>query len=101
MLVGDMAQRRLPEWVTVGLRAGLAVSMHVPFAVLLVWARPELLFGYPLVLLPLLLAGPLAVRTLRGATAAGAALIAGFASAILATASLAVGSQVLDGQVWA
>src|SRR5207302_1796770 len=101
MLVGDMTPRRLPEWVTVGLRAGLAVSIHVPFAVLLVWARPELLFGYPLVLLPLLLAGPLAVRTLRGASAIAAAFVAGVVSALLATASLAVGSQLLDGQVWA
>src|SRR5438105_132524 len=101
MLVGDMTTGRLPEWATVGVRAGLAVSIHVPFAVLLVWARPELLFGYPLVLLPLLLAGPLAVRSLRGASAIAAAFVAGVVSALRATASLSVGSQLLDGQVWA
>ena len=48
---------RVPTWIGLGVSAGLATSLQVPFAVALVWARPDLQFGYPLVLLPLLLAG--------------------------------------------
>src|SRR5215472_10811035 len=95
MLDGDMRPRRLPTWLTVGLRSGLTVSLHVPIAVLLVWARPELLFGYPFVLPPLLLAGPLSTRAVRGTAALAAAFVAGLVSAMLAAASLAFGSQVL------
>ena len=94
-----MWKRSVPPWLRLGLAMGLAVSLHVPVAVLLVWARPELQLGYPLVLLPLLLAGPLASRHFRGLQALGAAAAAGVLSSAVGVASLAIGSQLLDGYV--
>lgn len=101
MLMGMMRRRRTSAWIRLGASAGLAVSLHVPVAVVLVWARPDLLFGYPLVLLPILLAGPLAIRSLAGARALAAALVAGLVSSLVTVASLAIGSQLLGGLVWA
>jgi hypothetical protein len=45
-----------------GLRVGLGTSVQVALGVLLLWLVPALSFGYPLVLLPLLITGPLASR---------------------------------------
>jgi diguanylate cyclase (GGDEF)-like protein len=84
-----------------GLSIGLAVSLHIPAVVVLAWALPDFQLGYALVLLPLLAAGPLATRSLSGTKALAAALVAGLASAALAVASLACGSQILGGAVWA
>ena len=88
-------------WVRAGASAGFVASMLIPAAVALVWVRPDLTFGYALVLLPLLLAGPLATRSLAGARALAAALLAGLTSGSLAAISLAVGSQLLGGSDWA
>ena len=80
---------------------GLAVSLHIPAVVVLAWLRPDVQLGYPLVLLPLLSAGPLASRSRSSTRALAAALVAGLVSAGVAVASLAFGSQVLGGVVWA
>ena len=56
--------------------------------VLLVQLMPALKFGYPLVLLSLLLAGPLAVSGSKPRRALSTALLAGWVSSITATASL-------------
>ena len=95
-----MPRRRAPGYLRRGLYAGLAVSLHVPFAVVLAWLHPELQLGYPLVLLPLLLAGPLAARHVKASRALAAAAIAGSVSAALAVVALAFGSQVLDTYNW-
>ncbi len=91
---------RVPAWVEQGARVGLAVSLQAPALVLGVYLVPALQFGYPLVLLPLLLAGPIAQRGLRLAPATGSALLAGVVSGAVTAASLAVGSQVLGSFVW-
>src|SRR4051812_48159029 len=91
---------RLPSWVAGGLKAGIVVSVSIPIAVVIVAIFPDLKFGYPLVLLPLLLAGPLASRGHRLAPATAAVLVAGLLSAFIAAASLAFGSQGLGTSVW-
>jgi diguanylate cyclase (GGDEF)-like protein len=80
---------------------GLAVSLHIPAMVVLAWLRPDLQLGYPLVLLPLLAAGPLASRSRSSARALAAAIVAGLVSAGVTITSLAFGSQVLGEVVWA
>ena len=96
-----MVKRSLHAALRAGVPAGLAVSLHVPFAVLIVWLHPDLLYGYPLVLLPLLLAGPLATRQQKKpGRALGASALAGLVSAAIAVSSLAVGSQLLGGYFW-
>src|SRR5579859_1880867 len=87
--------------ITRGLRVGLATSVQVPAGVLLVWLVPALVFGHPLVLLPLLLAGPLAARGMPLRRALLTALVAGVVSTGLAVASLAFGSVVLGASHWA
>jgi diguanylate cyclase (GGDEF)-like protein len=94
-------RRRAPSWIGTGLSIGLAVSLHIPVVVVLVWLRPDIQLGYPLVLLPLLAAGPLASRSRSSTRALGAALVAGLVSAGVAVASLGFGSQSLGGMVWA
>ena len=74
---GCLREVRPPAWMAEGLRAGVATSAQVPIAVVVVYALPDLKFGYPLVLLPLLLAGPLAGRGLALPAACAAALVAG------------------------
>jgi diguanylate cyclase (GGDEF)-like protein len=80
---------------------GLAVSVHIPAVVVLAWLRPDVQLGYPLVLLPLLAAGPLASRSPSSTRALAAALVAGLVSAGVAVTSLAFGSRFLGGVVWA
>ncbi len=92
--------RTLPSWASRAVVTGLALSVPVPVAVALVALFPDLKFGYPLVLLPLLAAGPIAVRDGRLPRALAAAMLAGLSSAILAAVSLAVGSQLLGTSVW-
>ena len=92
--------RPTPSWLTSGLRVGFATSLPIPFAVAVVQAFPDLKFGYPLVLLPLLLAGPFAMRGLSWGGGIVAALLAGALSGLIAAASLAVGSQYLGTSVW-
>src|SRR5579859_544454 len=87
--------------ITRGLRVGLATSVQVPAGVLLLWLVPALMLGYPLVLLPLLLAGPLAARGMPLRRALPTALVAGVVSAGVAAGSLAFGLLVLGGSHWA
>src|SRR5438128_2927083 len=82
------------------LRVGLATSVQVAVGVVVVWLLPALGFGYALVLLPLLLAGPLASRGMPLRRALPTALGAGLVSASFAAASLAFGSQVLGVAQW-
>ena len=91
----------LPRWASRGFGTGVALSLHITLAVGLVAAFPDLKFGYPLVLLPLLAAGPLAARGLRPHRALLAVVLAGITSGIIAAGSLAVGSQLLGTTVWA
>ena len=67
-----------------GLRIGLATSVQVALGVVLLWLLPALGFGYPLVLLPLLLVGPLAGRGTPLRQALPIALLGGVVSATLA-----------------
>jgi diguanylate cyclase (GGDEF)-like protein len=85
------------SWLRGALRIGLATSAPVIAGVILGWLVPALFFGYPLVLLSLLLVGPLAA-TRRHPLAT--ALVAGCVSAIVACASMAFGLIVLDTYVW-
>src|SRR5437660_6340886 len=86
--------------VTRGLRIGLATSVQVAVGVVLLWLVPALGFGYPLVLLPLLLVGPLAGHGTPLRQAMPMALLAGVVSATLAASSLAFGSVVLGAGQW-
>jgi hypothetical protein len=91
---------RLPRWAARGLGVGLVLGLSVPVAVSLVAILPALRLGYPLVLVPLLAVGPLAVQGLRPHRAILAAAVAGLTSAVLATGGLLVGSDVLDNPIW-
>src|SRR4051794_3901748 len=55
----------LPRWASRGFGTGIALSLAVPVAVILAALFPGLKPGYPLVLVPLLAVGPVAVRGLR------------------------------------
>src|SRR5438270_3359545 len=90
------------RWFAVrrGARVGLATSLPVAAGVLLIWLMPTLLLGYPLVLLPLLLTGPLAVVGLSWRRALSAAFVAGVVSSVLTVTSLAIGYRVLGTWVW-
>jgi diguanylate cyclase (GGDEF)-like protein/PAS domain S-box-containing protein len=90
----------LPRWASRAVVTGFALSVPVPVAVALVALFPDLKFGYPLVLLPLLAAGPIAVVGCRMPRALLGVVLAGLTSAIVAAGSLAVGSQLLGTSVW-
>jgi diguanylate cyclase (GGDEF)-like protein len=100
--LGCFSEMRLDGWFWArrGLRIGLATSAPVLAGVLLIWLVPALIFGYPLVLLPLLLAGPLSVPGASVRRALSTAALAGWVSAIVATASLAFGANVLGTTAW-
>jgi diguanylate cyclase (GGDEF)-like protein len=68
--------------------------------VLLIWLVPTMLLGYPLVLLPLLLAGPLAVVGMSARRALAAAVVAGLISSVLATTYLVAGKLLFGTGVW-
>jgi diguanylate cyclase (GGDEF)-like protein len=82
------------------LRVGLATSVPVVVGVPLLWLVPALSFGHPLVLLPLLLAGPVAGIGLPLRRALPTAFVAGFVSAAVAVGSLVFGAQVLGARQW-
>src|SRR5437870_5761112 len=86
--------------VTRGLRIGLATSVQVALGVVVLWLVPAVGLGYPLVLLPLLLVGPLSGRGTPLRQALPVALVAGVVSATLAAGSLAFGSVVLGAGQW-
>ncbi len=84
-------------------RNGVAVGGVVAVLVLLLAWVPVLARGYPLALLPLLAAGPVAVprepQPLRRLLAYG--FVAGLAAAVVAVAALACAVEVLDARFWA
>jgi len=83
-------------WLRYGARVGIATGLPVVACVLLIWLVPALRFGYPLGLLPLLLAGPWAALGIqKPLQALAAATVAGAVSGTLATVSLAVGQRML------
>src|SRR5688572_12234094 len=87
-------------WLLDAARVGIATGLPVLACVLLIWLVPALRFGYPLALLPLLLAGPLAaMRLAKRREALGAAAIAGTLSGAIGTASLAFGQKVLGNSL--
>src|SRR5437016_2165749 len=86
-------------WLLQGVRVGLATSAAVPVGVLIIWLMPSLLLGYPLFLLPLLLAGPLAVAGPARRSLSVAAL-GGVVSSVVAVASLVFGCRVLGVGIW-
>src|SRR3954454_9741010 len=63
--IGRSHMSELPRWASRGFKTGVALSLQIPVATTLVAAFPDLKFGYPLVLLPLLAVGPVATRGLR------------------------------------
>ncbi len=87
-------------WLRRGARVGVATSAPVAAGVLLIWLVPALMFGYPLALLPLLLAAPLAIAGLNGRRAIAAAFVAGLISSALGTATLWFGCKVLGSWMW-
>jgi signal transduction histidine kinase len=92
---------RAARWLRGGCRAGLAAGLPVPLGIVAVKLVPSLAVAYPLLLLPLLLAGPLAVRRLRCADAARAALLAGTISGAIAAGSLALALALFGDWFWA
>src|SRR5215213_7899883 len=88
------------SWLSRGTRVGFATATPVAVGVLLLWLVPTLMLGYALVLLPLLLAGPLAVISLSGRRALASALLAGIVSTLLGTAALVFGAKVLGSGLW-
>ncbi len=87
-------------WLRRGARVGVATSAPVAVGVLLIWLVPALMFGYPVVLLSLLLTGPLGIGGLRGRRALGSALTAGLLSGALGVAALVIGQKVLGASLW-
>jgi diguanylate cyclase (GGDEF)-like protein len=79
---------------------GLAITVPLAVGVVLIRLIPTLLFGYPLTLLPLLLAGPLAIVGLSTRRALGAALVAGLCSSLVVVPLLVFGQRVLGTGVW-
>src|SRR5438128_1565908 len=91
---------RKPHWLWDGVRVGLATSVLVPVGVVSARVLPALVTGYPLVLLPLLLTGPLAVWGRRAGQGLLVALVAGVVSGVVAALSLVFGQQVLGTFNW-
>ncbi len=87
-------------WVRAGARVGLLTSLQVPIGIFVVTLVPALWSAYPLLVLPLLLTGPLAVRRPRLQGALGAALLAGLVSGTVAAGSLALAWALLGDWYW-
>jgi signal transduction histidine kinase len=91
----------MPQLLHHALRVGVAVPLVMLAIVLLVRLVPALSFGYPLVLLILLAAGPLAAAPApsvpRGLLAG---LLAGGISALGGAAALAIGQHLLGDSRW-
>src|SRR3954452_14640967 len=92
---------RAVRWTRAGCRAGLAASLQVPLGIVAIKLLPALGTGYPLLLVPLLLAGPLAVRRLPLRDASRAAVLAGALSGSIAAASLALALALFGDWFWA
>src|SRR5688500_1232613 len=87
-------------WVRAGVRIGLLTSLQVPVGILLVTLIPALWSAYPLLVLPLLLTGPLAIQRLPLRNALGAAALAGLTSGTIAAGSLALAWALLGDWYW-
>src|SRR5438093_338934 len=87
-------------WGRRALGVGLAVSVQVPIIILLSQLANALHLAYPFVILPLLLAGPIAVQRQTGRSAIAAAALAGAISAILTSTSLALGMRLTGFAQW-
>ena len=87
-------------WARAGLRIGLLTSIQVPIGVLVISLIPGLWLAYPLLLLPLLLTGPLAMRQRHLRAGLGSAAIAGLVSGTLATVSLALAWWLTGHWFW-
>lgn len=92
---------RTAHWARAGCRAGLASSLQVPLGIVAIKLVPALGTGYPLLLIPLLLAGPLAVRRLPLRDAIRAAVLAGLLSGAIAAISLALALALFADWFWA
>jgi signal transduction histidine kinase len=90
----------VPAWARAGLRAGLSTSVHVPVGIVTIKLVPTLWLAYPILVLPLLLAGPLAVGRFRLRQAVQAAALAGVVSGTLTAGSFAVAWNVLGDWFW-
>jgi signal transduction histidine kinase len=80
--------------------AGLALSMPVPIIILASQLVDALRFAYPLCILPLLLAGPVAVRRQSGRVALATAALTGVVSGIVAATSLELGMRLTGFAQW-
>src|SRR6266513_2444787 len=99
-----MAQPRGPaeetRWWRRALCVGLTVSLPVPIIILASQLLDALHFAYPLCVLPLLLAGPVAVRRGSGRAAIATAALAGAISAVFSSASVALGLLLTFFMQW-
>src|SRR5687768_13989665 len=89
------------RWLQGCARAGLAASLPVALGIVASKLVPAVGMAYPLLLLPLLLAGPLAIRRLRLVDAARAALLAGAVSGTIAAGSFALALALFGDWYWA
>lgn len=87
-------------WVRAGLRAGMLTSLPVPIGVIAVELVPTLWSAYPLLMLPLLLAGPLAAHRRKLRQAIFAAALAGLVSGTIAAGSFALAWALLGDWWW-
>lgn len=92
---------RTAHWAWAGYRAGLAASLQVPLGIAAIKLVPALGASYPLLLVPLLLAGPLAIRRLPLRDAMRATVLAGILSGAIAAISLALALAVFGDWFWA
>ncbi|MFN8636548.1 MAG: ATP-binding protein [Chloroflexota bacterium] len=95
--------RELPasaRWVWAALRAGLITSVHVPVGIAIVKLVPTLWAGYPMLVLPLLLTGPLAAGRLGFRDAWRAAALAGIVSGLVTACSLATALYAFGDWWW-
>src|SRR5436305_12144218 len=87
-------------WGRRALGIGLAVSIQVPLAVLASQFVDALHFAYPFVVLPLLLAVPIAVQRQTARAALAAAVPAGLISGVVAAVSLRPGRWITRFALW-
>jgi signal transduction histidine kinase len=98
-MTSELGTPKVASWVRNSLWAGLVTSVHAPFCILIAKTVPGIWLAYPLMLLPLLLTGPLAVARLGLREAVRAAVVAGLISGTLVVATLAVAFQIY-GDWW-
>lgn len=90
----------VPRWARAGLIAGLITSVHVPVGIIALELAPALWLAYPILVLPLLLTGPLAVGRLKLRRAVLAAAIAGVVSGTITAVSFALAWRLLGDWFW-